>query len=230
MGCFNIAIDGPAGAGKSTIAKGLAKKLGFIYVDTGAMYRAMALYFIRNNVNPEDTASIERLCDGANVTITHEGGEQVVLLNGENVNSFIRSEEVSAMASVSSAVAKVRVKMVELQRELAKTTDVVMDGRDIGSVVLPNADLKIYLTAAVEVRAKRRYDEQQAKGVVCDFEAICENIRERDYRDSHREVSPLIQAEDAVLVDDSYTGIEETVELIYNLYLKKANDMQKNDK
>lgn len=230
MGCFNIAIDGPAGAGKSTIAKGLAKKLGFIYVDTGAMYRAMALYFIRNNVNPEDTASIERLCDGANVTITHEGGEQVVLLNGENVNSFIRSEEVSAMASVSSAVAKVRVKMVELQRELAKTTDVVMDGRDIGSVVLPNADLKIYLTAAVEVRAKRRYDEQQAKGVVCDFEAICENIRERDYRDSHREVSPLIQAEDAVLVDDSYTGIEETVALIYNLYLKKANDMQKNDK
>lgn len=230
MGCFNIAIDGPAGAGKSTIAKGLAKKLGFIYVDTGAMYRAMALYFIRNNVNPEDTASIERLCDGANVTITHAGGEQVVLLNGENVNSFIRSEEVSAMASVSSAVAKVRVKMVELQRELAKTTDVVMDGRDIGSVVLPNADLKIYLTAAVEVRAKRRYDEQQAKGVVCDFEAICENIRERDYRDSHREVSPLIQAEDAVLVDDSYTGIEETVALIYNLYLKKANDMQKNDK
>lgn len=221
MGCFNIAIDGPAGAGKSTIAKGLAKKLGFIYVDTGAMYRAMALYFIRNKVNPADTAAIEKICDGANVTITHEGGEQVVLLNGENVNGLIRSEEVSAMASVSSAVAKVRVKMVELQRELAKTTDVVMDGRDIGSVVLPNADLKIYLTAAVEVRAKRRFDEQQAKGVACDFEEICESIRERDYRDSHREVSPLIQAEDAVLVDDSYIGIDETVALIYDLCREK---------
>lgn len=217
MGSFSVALDGPAGAGKSTVAKALAKKLGFIYVDTGAMYRAMALHFIRLNIAAEDAAAIEAACDSADVTITHRDGEQVVLLNGENVNGLIRTEEVSQMASISSANKLVRLKMVELQRELAKKEDVVMDGRDIGSYVLPNANVKVFLTASVEVRAKRRYDEQVAKGMECSLEEIAENIRERDYRDSHREFAPLVQAEDALLMDNSYMTIEENVEKLYEL-------------
>lgn len=217
MGSFSVALDGPAGAGKSTVAKALAKKLGFIYVDTGAMYRAMALHFIRLNIAAEDAAAIEAACDSADVTITHRDGEQVVLLNGENVNGLIRTEEVSQMASISSANKQVRLKMVELQRELAKKEDVVMDGRDIGSYVLPNANVKVFLTASVEVRAKRRYDEQVAKGMECSLEEIAENIRERDYRDSHREFAPLVQAEDALLMDNSYMTIEENVEKLYEL-------------
>lgn len=217
MGSFSVALDGPAGAGKSTVAKALAKKLGFIYVDTGAMYRAMALHFIRLNIAAEDAVAIEAACDSADVTITHRDGEQVVLLNGENVNGLIRTEEVSQMASISSANKQVRLKMVELQRELAKKEDVVMDGRDIGSYVLPNANVKVFLTASVEVRAKRRYDEQVAKGMECSLEEIAENIRERDYRDSHREFAPLVQAEDALLMDNSYMTIEENVEKLYEL-------------
>ena len=217
MGNFSVALDGPAGAGKSTVAKALAKKLGFIYVDTGAMYRAMALHFIRLNIAAEDAAAIEAACDCADVTITHRDGEQVVLLNGENVNGLIRTEEVSQMASISSANKQVRLKMVELQRELAKKEDVVMDGRDIGSYVLPDANVKVFLTASVEVRAKRRYDEQVAKGMECSLEEIAENIRERDYRDSHREFAPLVQAEDALLMDNSYMTIEENVEKLYEL-------------
>ncbi len=217
MGSFSVALDGPAGAGKSTVAKALAKKLGFIYVDTGAMYRAMALHFIRLNIAAEDAAAIEAACDSADVTITHRDGEQVVLLNGENVNGLIRTEEVSQMASISSANKQVRLKMVELQRELAKKEDVVMDGRDIGSYVLPDANVKVFLTASVEVRAKRRYDEQVAKGMECSLEEIAENIRERDYRDSHREFAPLVQAEDALLMDNSYMTIEENVEKLYEL-------------
>lgn len=217
MGSFSVALDGPAGAGKSTVAKALAKKLGFIYVDTGAMYRAMALHFIRLNIAAEDAAAIEAACDSADVTIIHRDGEQVVLLNGENVNGLIRTEEVSQMASISSANKQVRLKMVELQRELAKKEDVVMDGRDIGSYVLPNANVKVFLTASVEVRAKRRYDEQVAKGMECSLEEIAENIRERDYRDSHREFAPLVQAEDALLMDNSYMTIEENVEKLYEL-------------
>lgn len=217
MGSFSVALDGPAGAGKSTVAKALAKKLGFIYVDTGAMYRAMALHFIRLNIAAEDAAAIEAACDSADVTITHRDGEQVVMLNGENVNGLIRTEEVSQMASISSANKQVRLKMVELQRELAKKEDVVMDGRDIGSYVLPDANVKVFLTASVEVRAKRRYDEQVTKGMECSLEEIAENIRERDYRDSHREFAPLVQAEDALLMDNSYMTIEENVEKLYEL-------------
>ncbi|MDD5901493.1 MAG: (d)CMP kinase [Lachnospiraceae bacterium] len=217
MGTFSIALDGPAGAGKSTVAKMLAKKLGYIYVDTGAMYRAMALNFIRNGIAEDDFQAMEAACDTADVTITHQDGEQVVLLNGENVNALIRTEEVSHMTSVSSVNRKVRLKMVELQRSLAKQENVVMDGRDIGSYVLPDANVKVFLTASVEVRAKRRYDEQIAKGMSCSLSEIEENIRERDYRDSHREFAPLVQAEDAIYFDNSAMTIEENVEKLYEL-------------
>lgn len=217
MGYFSVALDGPAGAGKSTVAKKLAKKLGYIYVDTGAMYRAMALHFIRSQIAATDSVAIEAACETADVTITHKDGEQVVLLNGENVNGLIRTEEVSQMASISSANKQVRLKMVELQRKLAKQENVVMDGRDIGSYVLPDADVKVFLTASVEVRAKRRYEEQLAKGMECSLSEIEENIRERDYRDSHREFAPLVQAEDAVFFDNSQMTIEENVEKLYEM-------------
>ena len=160
----NIAIDGPAGAGKSTIAKKVAKQLSFIYVDTGAMYRAMALYLFRNGIPADDTEKIAAACGGAEISIEYRNGEQVVLLGGENVNPFLRTEEVSAMASKSSAVAQVRTRLVQLQQELAAVQNVVMDGRDIGTVVLPHAQVKIYLTASVEVRARRRFLELQEKG------------------------------------------------------------------
>lgn len=220
MGFFSVAIDGPAGAGKSTIAKALAKKMGYIYVDTGAMYRAMALHFLRNGIDENDFAAMEAACDDAEVSITHQNGEQVVLLNGENVNGLIRTEQVSHMTSVSSANKKVRLKMVELQRTLATKENVIMDGRDIGSYVLPNANVKVFLTASVEVRAKRRYDEQIAKGVEVSLKVIEDNIRERDYRDSHREFAPLVQAPDATLIDNSYLNIEESVAVLYELCQK----------
>lgn len=214
---YNIAIDGPAGAGKSTIAKKIAKKMNYIYVDTGAMYRAMALFLIRNGVTKDDTSKIEEICQQADISIEYKDGEQIVLLNGENVNGLIRTEEVGNMASVSSANGKVREKLVQLQKELAKKADVVMDGRDIGTCVLPNADTKIYLTASSAVRAKRRYDELTQKGQIFDLQKIEEDIIERDHRDMTREISPLKQAEDAVLVDSSDMTIDEVVEKIISL-------------
>ncbi|WP_026652746.1 (d)CMP kinase [Butyrivibrio proteoclasticus] len=216
-----IAIDGPAGAGKSTIAKMVAKELGFIYVDTGAMYRAMALYMLKNDIKPEESDKISATCKSADITIKHEDGQQVVYLNGENVNGLIRTEEVGNMASASSVNGDVRAKLVELQQKLAQTTDVVMDGRDIGTVVLPNADAKIYLTASSQVRAKRRFDELTAKGVECDIDVIEKDIIDRDYRDMHREISPLKQAEDAVLVDSSDMTIEEVANTIISIYKEK---------
>lgn len=214
---YNVAIDGPAGAGKSTIAKAVAKRMGLIYVDTGAMYRAMALFMIRENVNPQDAEAISAKCKEADITIDYENGEQVVRLNGENVNSMLRTEEVGNMASVTSVQPAVRVKLVELQQALAKVRDCIMDGRDIGTCVLPDAQVKIYLTASSEVRAKRRYDELATKGEICDLAQIKADIEERDYRDMNREHSPLKQAEDAVLVDSSYMTIEEVVEKIIGL-------------
>jgi cytidylate kinase len=216
----NIAIDGPAGAGKSTIAKIVSKKLGFIYIDTGAMYRAMAVHMIRNGVSADDSAEIEKNVDSADISIGHENGEQVVYLNGENVNSLLRTEEVSAMASKTSANAKVREKLVELQQKQAKTTDVVMDGRDIGTVVLPDADLKIYLTASSRVRAERRYKEFIEKGENCDLDTIEAEIKERDHRDMTRENSPLKKADDAEEIDSSYMTIEEVADKIIELYNK----------
>lgn len=214
---YSVAIDGPAGAGKSTIAKMVAKEKAFIYVDTGAMYRAMALYFIRNGIAPEESEKISAAVKGADVTIEYVNGEQQVLLNGENVTPYLRTEEVGNMASSSSVNADVRKKLVELQQKLAKTANVVMDGRDIGTCVLPDADVKVYLTASVEVRAKRRYDELVAKGQDADLEKIKADIEERDYRDMHRDISPLRQAEDAVLVDSSDLNIEESAKAIMDL-------------
>ena len=217
----SIAIDGPAGAGKSTIAKMVAKELGFIYVDTGAMYRAMALYMINNGIKAEESDKISATCQTADITIKYENGVQVVYLNGENVNGLIRTEAVGNMASASSVNGDVRKKLVELQQKLAETTDVVMDGRDIGTVVLPGADLKVFLTASSRVRAERRYKELTEKGVACDIETIEKDIIDRDYRDSHRENSPLKQAEDAILVDSSYMTIEEVAGKIIELYRAK---------
>lgn len=214
---INIAIDGPAGAGKSTIAKKLAEQLNFIYIDTGAMYRAMAYYFLTQGIAADDEAAITAACPGVDVTITYQNGEQQVLLNGENVNHVLRTEEVGNMASATSIYPTVRTKLVELQRQLASKADVIMDGRDIGTCVLPNAQIKIFLTASSATRAKRRYDELTEKGILCDLAEIEKDIIERDYRDSHREISPLTQAEDAVLVDSSNLTIDQVVETILEL-------------
>ena len=214
---YNIAIDGPAGAGKSTIAKAVAKRKGYIYVDTGAMYRAMALLMLRTGIDAEDKERIIEKCGEADVTIVYEDGQQVVYLNGENVNSLIRTEEVGNMASAISPIPEVREKLVELQKQLAAKNDCIMDGRDIGTCVLPDAQLKIYLTASSLVRAKRRFEELTAKGESCDLEKIKADIEERDYRDMHRETSPLRQAEDAVLVDTSDMTVDEVIGKIMEL-------------
>lgn len=214
---YNIAIDGPAGAGKSTVAKAVAKKLQMIYVDTGAMYRAMAYYMLCEKVDPCDREKVAGKCVHADITIKYEDGVQVVYLNGKNVNPYLRTEEVGNMASATSTVPEVRKKLVELQQALAQKEDCVMDGRDIGTCVLPHADVKIYLTASSTVRAERRYEELRAKGEECDLERIRQDIEERDYRDMHRETSPLRQAEDAVLVDSSGMTIEEVVDRILDL-------------
>ncbi|MCD7826714.1 MAG: (d)CMP kinase [Clostridiaceae bacterium] len=214
----SIAIDGPAGAGKSTIAKCVAKELGFIYVDTGAMYRSMALYFLRNQIPAGDEEKISEACRDITVSLAYENGEQQVLLNGENVNAFIRTEEVSRMTSDTSKYPKVREKLLSLQRDLAKEKDVIMDGRDIGTCVLPDADLKIYLTASSKERARRRYLEQRERGIACELDQIEKDIIARDEQDMNRAVAPLRQAEDAVLVDASDMTIREVVEKFISLY------------
>lgn len=214
---YNVAIDGPAGAGKSTIAKLVAKEKGYIYVDTGAMYRGLAIHFLKKGIRPEDTEKIAKACGDAEVTIGYEDGVQQIYLNGENITSKLRTEEVGNMASKTSAVPAVREKLLELQRSLAREKDVIMDGRDIGTNILPDADVKVYLTASVETRAKRRYDELQAKGEACSLDEIARDIEERDRRDMEREIAPLKQAEDAVLVDSSDMTIEEVVRAICSL-------------
>ena len=214
---YSVAIDGPAGAGKSTIAKKVAKEKDFIYIDTGAMFRAMAVYFLRCGIAADDHEKISEAVKDVNVTISYVNGEQQVFLNGENVTGQLRTEEVGNMASASSVNGDVRKKLLELQRKLAATANVVMDGRDIGTVVLPNADVKVYLTASVEVRAQRRYKELIEKGLSADLEQIKKDIEERDYRDMNRDIAPLRQAEDAVLVDSSYKTIDESVKAILNL-------------
>ncbi len=219
---YNIAIDGPAGAGKSTIAKKVAKELGFVYVDTGAMYRAMALYFIRKGIPAEDEGAISAACREISIKITYENGEQQVLLNGENVSGLIRAEEVGNMASATSGYPRVRKTLLELQRELAGNSDVIMDGRDIGTCVLPEADCKIYLTASTHVRAVRRYKELEEKGMVCRLEDIENDIAERDKRDMSREIAPLKQAEDAVYVDASAMDISQVVARIIEIAREKG--------
>lgn len=214
---YSIAIDGPAGAGKSTIAKLIAKKKNYIYVDTGAMYRAMALYFLEAGIKADEQERISQASQEADVSIKYDNGEQIVLLNGRNVNSLIRTEEVSQMTSASSVNKAVREKLVELQQTLAQKENVVMDGRDIGTCVLPNANVKVYLTASSRVRAQRRSEELKAKGEPSDIDMIEQSIIERDYRDMNRDISPLRQAEDAVLIDSSDMSIEEVADAIIAL-------------
>lgn len=223
---FNIAIDGPAGAGKSTIAKEVARRLGFVYVDTGAMYRTMALYFIRMGIDPEDEAAVAGACRDVDVTIRYEDGAQQVLLNGENVTGLIRTEEVGKMASATSVYKPVREKLVELQQALAKRENVIMDGRDIGTCVLPDAPAKIYLTASSAVRARRRYRELTEKGVACDLQEIERDIIDRDFRDMNRENSPLCQARDAVLLDSSEMNVEQVVTAIIDVAKSRGFEVE----
>lgn len=218
---FNIAIDGPAGAGKSTIAKLVAGKLGFMYVDTGSMYRAMALYCLRNSVSKDDQEAVALACDEMDINVEYEKGVQLVMLNGEAVNDYIRTEEVSNTTSAIAVYEKVREKLLNLQRDLAKKYEVIMDGRDIGTNVLTDADVKIYLTASVDTRANRRYLEHVNKGEECDIEDIKKDIIERDYRDMNREIAPLKQAEDAILVDSSDMTIDEVVDTIVSIVEEK---------
>lgn len=226
---FNIAIDGPAGAGKSTIARLAAKRLGFVYVDTGAMYRAIALYFLRKGIRPEDVQTIASLVQGAEITIRYVDGTQQVILNGEDVSGQIRTEEVGNMASATSAIPAVRAHLLELQRNLAASANVIMDGRDIGTCILPDADVKIFLTASTSVRAMRRYRELQEKGMMCNLEEIEQDIIERDARDMNRETAPLKQAEDAMLLDSSDMTLEQVVQAILEAAFSRglAPDSQK---
>ena len=218
---INISIDGPAGAGKSTIAKRVSKELGYIYVDTGAMYRAMALYLLREGTPEDDMEAVSRTCLGADISLRYENGEQAVLLNGENVNGLIRTPEVSQMASKCSVNGDVRARLVELQQKLGREQNVVMDGRDIGTVVLPDAQVKIYLTADPRVRAERRYKEMLAKGEEADLDMIEKEIIERDHRDMTREISPLKKADDAVEVDTSHMNIEQVTETILGIIAER---------
>jgi len=220
---FNIAIDGPAGAGKSTIAKRVAKELSFIYVDTGALYRALAVFMVDQGVDPADRIAVSEAAGRVEVAITYEEEVQQVWVNGENVTGRLRTEAAGNMASVISAIPEVRAALLELQRELAKLYEVVMDGRDIGTMVLPNAELKIYLTASVQTRADRRYKELIEKGEKADWEKIAADIEERDARDMNREISPLRQAKDAVLVDSSHLTIDEVTEQIKALYKERCS-------
>lgn len=222
MNMKSIAIDGPAGAGKSTIARKVAEKLSFIYVDTGAMYRSMALYFIRHDIAAQDEEKIAAACPDIDVSIAYQDGEQQVILNGENVNGLIRTEQVSMMTSDTSKYPVVREKLLSLQRGLAEKENVIMDGRDIGTCVLPNADVKIYLTASAAERARRRYKEQTERGDDCDIKEIERDIIARDEQDMNREVAPLRQAEDAVLVDSSDMTIDQVVDEIIRIYQEKT--------
>lgn len=215
---MKVAIDGPAGAGKSTLAKAVAKKLGFVYIDTGAMYRAIGLYMLDRKVELSDEKALKAALEGVKLDIAYENDAQQVYLNGENVTGRIRTEAAGDMASKVSTLLPVREKLVMLQQEMAERIDVVMDGRDIGTVVLPNAELKIYFTAGSRVRAERRFKELSEKGITgITVDEIEEEIIARDYRDMHREHSPLKQAEDAILVDSSDLTIEEGVERLIAL-------------
>ena len=214
---MNIAIDGPAGAGKSTIARLAAKELDFIYVDTGAMYRAIALYLLDKKTDIDNEDELKNALDQIHINIVYESGVQHVFLDLQDVSTEIRSEKVGNMASKSSALKPVREKLLDLQRDIAKKNNVIMDGRDIGTNILPDAELKIYLTASVDVRAKRRFDELKLHGEEPDLDTIRKGIEQRDYQDMNRDIAPLKQAEDAVLIDSSDMSISEVVDRIIEL-------------
>lgn len=214
---MNIAIDGPAGAGKSTIAKILAKKLNILYLDTGAMYRGVAYYVLKKGIQPNDRENVETILDEITMNIKYENNLQSVWVNGEDISPFIRENSISMAASTVSKYPKVRLKLVELQREIANRSDCVLDGRDIGTFVLPNAEYKIFLTASPETRAKRRYIELIERGQEQPYSQILEEIQARDYQDTHRDFAPLKQAGDAILLDTSDLSIEEVVNSIENI-------------
>lgn len=218
---FNVAIDGPAGAGKSSIAKAVAKSLGFIYVDTGALYRAVALSVLRNGIDTSDEEAVEALLKDIDVRLDFIDGNQVVLLNGENVSSEIRLPEVSAGASKVSAIPAVRDFLFNLQQDIARETDCLMDGRDIGTVVLPNADLKIFLTASAEERARRRYEQLKESGTEVDFNDVLSDLNKRDYQDTNRKVSPLKAADDAVKVDTTSLSFNQVTDKLISLVKEK---------
>ena len=219
---YSIAIDGPAGAGKSTIARRLAKELGYYYVDTGAIYRTVAYFMDLLGISPKDVDGVERYIDELTIEIEYdEEGVQHMIMNGMDVSGDIRTQDISQKASLVSAHAVVRDVLLDMQRNVAKKHNVIMDGRDIGTVVLPKADVKIFLTAAAEVRAKRRYDELIAKGQKADLNTILKEIQQRDYQDSHREIAPLKQAKDAVLVDTSNLDVDGVVAAIRDIVGKK---------
>lgn len=217
---YNIAIDGPAGAGKSTIAKLVSKKLNYIYIDTGAMYRTMALYMLRNSIDIHNEELVSNECKNVDIRLENTSQGQMIFLDGENVSETIRNEEVGIAASVTSAYPRLRNILTDMQKDMASRSDVVMDGRDIGTVVLPNANLKIYLTASVQARALRRYKELTEKGESCDLEAIKKDIELRDYQDMNRETAPLKQADDAILIDSSDLTIQQVVDSILSLARK----------
>ncbi len=214
---IRVAIDGPAGAGKSTIAKAAAKKLGFIYVDTGALYRSIGLYCVRGGINTKDASAVEAVLPEITVELKYENSEQAVILNGENVNGHIRTEEVSMAASNVSAIPSVREYLLDMQRNMAKENSVIMDGRDIATVVLPFAEVKIFLTASPEIRARRRVDQLLEKGIKADYEKVLYEVNERDYNDSHREIAPLKPSEESVIVDTSDLTLEESIDRIFKI-------------
>ena len=218
----SVAIDGPVGAGKSSIARNAAGQLGYIYVDTGALYRAIGLYCHRNGVDMKDHAAVAAALPGAEPGIRLIDGTQHIYLNGEDVSEEIRLPEISMAASAVSAVPEVRAALLDLQRDMAKKDNVIMDGRDIGTVVLPDATVKIFLTAKAEIRAKRRYDELCAKGVATTFEEVLDDLNQRDYNDSHRAVAPLKQAEDAVLADTSEPDFVQSCALICDIIKERV--------
>lgn len=219
---ISVAIDGPSGAGKSTLAKRLAKELGYLYVDTGAMYRSIGLYALRQGVDPKDEAAVTALLPQIQIELRYVNGAQRVLLCGEDVSEAIRAENVGMATSAVSAHPPVRAFLLELQRGMARTHDILMDGRDIGTVILPGATVKIFLTASAEARADRRFKELQEKGVVTDYETVLEDIRQRDYQDSHRATAPLRQAEDAVLVDTSDMDLEQSFQAMKSVILSRV--------
>ncbi len=218
----SVAIDGPVGAGKSSIARNAAKTLGYIYVDTGALYRAVGLFCKRSGIDTADTSAVEAVLPDVRPEIRLIDGVQHIYLNGEDVSEEIRLPEISMAASAVSAIPAVRAALLDLQRNMAKTNSVIMDGRDIGTVVLPNATVKIFLTAKPEIRAKRRYDELCAKGVATTFDEVLSDLNTRDYNDSHREAAPLKQADDAVLADTSELDFEQSCELVCNIIKERV--------
>lgn len=218
---FHIAIDGPAGAGKSSIAKEAARRLGFVYVDTGALYRTVALNALNQGVDLENSDAVIASLDGTDIRLAFEDGTQKVLLNGQDVSDSIRTEQVSAGASKVSAIPAVREFLFGLQKNIAASCDCLMDGRDIGTVVLPDADLKIFLTASPEERARRRYEQNRERGMEADYDAVLAEVNQRDYQDTHREIAPLRQAGDAVLLDSTHMSFQEVVDRLLQLVEEK---------